>query len=232
MIDAKLPGRAEVLVTGYFRGRKLSDEFTIRVNVTPTLFVDQVRFDLWLLKAKEDSVSAAPVFSGVFNAGLQGQFAEGCINGDYYPLVPFTSGSLSLTEDGLDVPFFRILGELVPAGGSLTVSCSLLSSDFKIHKQSRQALERGYPPAVTPLGYLMFFAGCGLDLRCLRHVEGGQDSSWRLQGFKPLDQEQGRRKGIMLIRELHQFIATEAENDELARGCRFKAFALIEKLRT
>jgi hypothetical protein len=52
---------------------------------------------------------------------------------------------------------------------------------------------------------------------------------WKIQGFKPLNAEETRRFGVALIREMHQFMARQSEDDELARQCRLRAFTMIER---
>jgi hypothetical protein len=145
--------------------------------------------------------------------------------------VSFQSINISLTQTGLDVPLFKILGELVPAGGSFLVSYTPSSDESRAHKETEQGLRRGYPPVVTPLGYLLFLAGCGTRLKDQR-IQDGRGGSGKVQGFKPLDAEERKRKGLSLIRELHQFIAAKSEDDELARAGRTRAFATIEKIQT
>jgi hypothetical protein len=169
------------------------------------------------------------VFSGIFNQGRQ-THSTGCVDGDYFENVSFQSIKLSLTDTGLDVPLFKILGELVPGGGSFLVSYTPNSDESRAHNQTKQALERLYPPVVTPLGYLLFLADCWIGIKDKRSTKDGGDGLAKLQGFKALNAEESKRKGLSLIRELHQFFGTKFENDELARACRTRAFAAIEKI--
>jgi hypothetical protein len=202
----------------------------LSTRISPALLAGRVQFDC-LLKTQEGALSTAVVFSGSFNEGGH-DLSPGCVDGDYFENVAFQSINISLTQTGLDVPLFMILGELVPAGGRFLVSYTPSSDGSRAHKETEQGLRRGYPPAVTPLGYLLFLAGCGTRLKDQRYTEDGRDGSGKLQGFKPLNAEERKRKGLSLIRELHQFIAAKSEDDELARACRTRAFATIEKIQT
>lgn len=171
-------------------------------------------------------MSAGPVFSGIL---IRGQSRlVGCVDGAYFENATFPFGSILLNDGGLDATLFGFLGELVPAGESFTVSYSHAGRESKVHKQTIQALNRGYPAVVTPLGYLLFLAGCGMGLKNL-HPRNPRESSGKLQGFKALNSADLKKKGLRLIRELHKFMGTQKENDGLARECRLRAFAAIEK---
>jgi hypothetical protein len=217
---------AEAAIRRSLEGRKLSNNLTLQTKTNPTLLTGQLHFEVYLLGGREGVLSAAPVFSGIL---IRGQARlVGCVDGDYFENAAFPSGSISLNDGGLDATIFGILGELVPAGGSFTVSYSHAGRDSKVHKQTSQALGRGYPPVVTPLGYLLFQADCGIRLKNL-HPRNPRESSGKLQGFKALNSGDLKKKGMQLIRELHQFMGSQAEDDELTRTCKLRAFAAIEK---
>lgn len=211
--------------------RRLSNEITLTTKISPTLIAGRVYFDC-LLRNQQEILSTTSVFSGIFNQGRQDPSA-GCVDGDYFENVAFRSINISLTEAGLDVPLFKVLGELVHAGGSFLVSYTSVSDESRVHKQTEQALAKGYPPVVAPLGYLLFLAGCGVKLKDRRAAtDDKRNEPSKLQGFKALNTEERKKKGLSLIRELHQFIGSRPENDELARACRTRAFATIEKIQT
>ena len=207
--------------------RNLSSEIMLSTKTSPALLSGQLQFDC-LLENRWGIMSSAPVFSGIFNQGRQTP-SMGCVDGDYFENVSIQSIKLSLTDTGLDVPLFKILGELVPGGGSFQVSYLPNSDESRTHNQTKQALQRRYPPVVTSLGYLLFLADCGIGIKDRHSAEDGGGFG-KLQGFKAFNSEESKRKGLSLVRELHQFLGTKFESDELARACRTRAFAAIEKI--
>ena len=229
-MSAKQLKEAEVILKQKLNQRKLSNEIMLSTKTSPALLAGRVQFDC-LLKTQQGTLSTAAVFSGSFSQGRQ-DFSPGCVDGDYFEHVTFQSINISLTDTGLDVPLFKILGELVPSEGSFLVSYTPSSNESRAHEETKQALERGYPPVVTPLGYLLFLAGCGMRLKDRRYMQDGRGGSGKLQGFKPLNAEERKRRDLSLIRELHQFVSTKSEDDELARACRTRGFATIEKIQT
>jgi len=228
-LSEKKLNASEAVLRQQLNQRKLSNEITLSTKTTPTSLRGRVYFDC-LLKNGQGVFSTEAVFSGIFE---QQDPVPGCVDGDYTENVRFQVINISLTDTRLDVPLFKILGELVPAGGSFLVSYNPTSNNSRVHKETKQALDRGYPPVATPLGYLLFLAGCGIGLKDSHSTEYGSGESAKLQGFKALNSEERKRKGLSLIRELHQFIGTSSEaDDELARACKTRAFATIEKIQS
>jgi len=119
----------------------------------------------------------------------------------YDPLVEFDGEKLDVAARGLDRRLFRMLGSLLPPGGHLMV---------EYESPSQQATERilglGYPLAASPLGCLLLAAGC-LSLRDWYIAEGGREGPRKLQGFKPLDVEQGRERAAALVASLRELLA-------------------------
>jgi hypothetical protein len=109
---------------------------------------------------------------------------------------------LDLAARGLDRRLFRLLGQLIPPGGHLMVEY-----ESEGQRLTQRMLTLGVPPVATPLGYLLFLSGCGASLRDWYISEGGREGARKLQGFKPLDAEDARRKGRSMAEELRQFLA-------------------------
>ena len=98
----------------------------------------------------------------------------------------------------VEVRLFRLLGGLVPAGGSLMVEYESPGLE-----ETAAILALGYHPACTPLGYALLAAGC-LSFRDWYIPEGGLEGPRKLQGFKPLDEEGRRQRADALLRTLGQ----------------------------
>jgi len=119
----------------------------------------------------------------------------------YRPVLRFAGQVSDLAIEGLDGKLFEMLSELVPPGGHMMVEY-----DSPGHRVSERMLTRGYPPAVSPLGYLMFRAGCR-SYRDWYISEGGREGPRKLQGFKPLNEDIRREKEEQLRKELNAFLS-------------------------
>jgi hypothetical protein len=218
------------ILTEYFRGTEISPEFTLRISVRPARVVKQAYFEIQLADKRRKSSSKDPIFTGLFSTGRGSQSIQGWVDGDYFDSARFSDGTrLSLSEASLDTEFFKLLGGLVPSGGSLMVSYSLFRNESNIHSDTRLGLDRGYPPAVTPLGFLLFEAGCGMGFKDWYFAEGGREGPEKLQGFKPIDSETAKQKANLMLHELRAF-ANHLHDDDLARACRSRADRVIREL--
>ncbi len=122
----------------------------------------------------------------------------------YEPAVSFGGARLDLPAAGLDLPLFQALSELVPAGGHI-----MCEYDSPGQQPAARILTLGYPPATSPLGYLLFQAGCR-SYRDWYISEGGREGPRKLQGFKPLNPEIARDKSEKLRQELVAFLSRPA----------------------
>jgi len=112
----------------------------------------------------------------------------------------------------------RQLGGLIPPGGHL-----MLEYESAHARSTERMLSLGLPPVATPLGYLMFLAGCGASFRDWYISEGGREGPRRPQGFKPLDAASAAAKAEATAQELRAFLAlppseNRREWDALARN--------------
>jgi hypothetical protein len=191
-------------------------------------FSEQAHFTLHLTQDGDGSLD--PVFAGLFSSGRASQNIHGWVDGDYFDMALFSDGTkFSLSESNVDVELFKILGDLVPPGGSLMVSYSLFSKESKVHRDTKRALDRGYPPAVTPIGFLLFLAGCGVGFKDWYFAEGGREGPEKLQGFKAIDSNAVREKAELTLRELSRFSSAPTE-DELGQMCKLKAEYVMREL--
>lgn len=214
----------------YFRGKKVSDEFGIHISANPVRFSEQAHFTLHMVQEPDGERSLDPIFVGLFSAGRASQNIRGWVDGDYFETALFRGEKrVSLTEGLLDIELFKILGELVPPGGSFMVSYSLFSKESRIHRETKRGLDRGYPPAVTPLGFLLFLAGCGMGFKDWYFAEGGREGPEKLQGFKAIDPQAAKQKTRELLQELRIFSAVP-EEDDLGQTCKLRAEQVVQEL--
>lgn len=143
----------------------------------------------------------------------QRAFAQGLHNSGRYPAYnwielvrydarpAFEGDSVDLAATGLDRQLFRWLGDLLPPGGHIMVEYESPSQ-----RDSERILTLGYPAAASPLGALLLAAGC-LSLRDWYIPEGGREGPRKLQGFKPLTEEQAGQRARALADALGEFLA-------------------------
>ena len=103
---------------------------------------------------------------------------------------------LDLWATGLDRPLFAALSELVPTGGHI-----MCEYDSPTHKATERILTLRYPPAASPIGYVMFKVGVR-SYRDWYISEGGREGPRKLQGFKPWNEEIAAEKTAALKAEL------------------------------
>jgi hypothetical protein len=112
--------------------------------------------------------------------------------------------SLSGAEPGASPAhsaLFAALREFAPAGGHI-----MAEYDSPTHRGTGRILTLRYPPATSPIGYLMFEQG----IRSYRDwyiSEGGREGPRKLQGFVPLNEEIAVEKTGALRQEIEALLA-------------------------
>ena len=193
-------------------------------------YLEQKLFRIWLVD--DDGCSSKdPVFEGIYSSGRPSQGIKGWIDGDYHEEAELEGREVILPLKGLDRALFKQLGRMIPEGGSLMVSYAMFSGEGKVHRETRMGLDRGIPPVTTPLGSLLFEAGCGLHVRDWYIPEGGREGPPKLQGHNPIDEEEARRWRERLRGELELFLETEKGlGDEVREEARSKATRILKSL--
>jgi hypothetical protein len=214
----------------YFRGKRIHPEFGLRVVANRTRYVEQASFNIQLVEERSGNVASPSAFSGLYSAGRKSQAIHGWVDGDYFDQIVLSNGTyFRLSDASLDIELFKLLGGLIPRGGSLMVSYSLFSNESMIHKETKLGLDRDYPPVVTPLGFLLFEAGCGMGFKDWYFAEGGREGPEKLQGFKALNSDIAKQKADHLLSELRAF-TNRTPYDHFAETCRSTAEKLIIEL--
>ncbi len=144
----------------------------------------------------------------------------------YQGAPAFEGDVIELADKGRARRLFRSLSELVPPGGHLMVEY-----ESPGQRESVRLLALGYPPATTPLGRLLFQAGCR-SFRDWYISEGGREGPRKLQGFKPLNQTNAEERTAALRREVEERLAgpESPRHGEWGRTARRLAKAVLEEL--
>jgi len=209
-------------------GARLGD-YRLLVLLGPKNNVGSRYFHLFLADA-DRRLADEPLALGLYNSG---RFpAYNWIELTQYRPVQWVAGHISdLAGEGLDRKLFETLSELVPPGGHMMVEY-----DSPGQRVSERMLTRGYPAVASPLGFLMFRAGCR-SYRDWYISEGGREGPRKLQCFKPLNEDIRREKEAQLREELNAFLARSegsARDEwlELARRNAREVLAALEERHT
>lgn len=224
--------------TGDFRSNPLAfldgsplDGFTLKVYLGPNNRFGAVYFQLRL----QDGAGreSEPLLLGLLSRGEYPAY-NWIETVFFHHRLTFAATEMSmatavdLRETGLERPIFQLLAGLLPPGGHLMVEY-----DGPEQEETRLGLERGIPPSATPLGSLLFHIGCGSSFKDWYFAEGGSEGPRKLQGFKPLDQEQASLQANRLAEELKTFLETQSAEiqDPLEHKARERARDILQGLK-
>ena len=146
------------------------------------------------------------------------------------PKVEFYSGeevSFNIAPKGRTQQLFKYLADLLPPGGHMMVEY-----DSPEQQDTARSLALGIPPIATPLGYMLFLAGCGAGFRDWYFAEGGSEGPRKLQGYKALDSRHARMKAKEIVQELRDFLGGQPSRTapELEKAARERALAVLRTL--
>lgn len=204
-------------------GLALGDYSTIAL-LGPKNAVGSRYFRLFLADAG-GNLAEEQLALGLFGAGPYPAFNWVELT-QYEELVHSGGKALDLWQTGLERPLFEAMSSLLPPGGHL-----MAEYDSPSHKPTERILTLRYPPACSPIGYLMFEAGVR-SYRDWYISEGGREGPRKLQGFKPLNEEIAREKAALLRTDLESALAppenaAHGEWGKLARELAAKVLAEI-----
>ena len=120
------------------------------------------------------------------------------------PEIQISGRDISLAETDIEL-LFGYLSEMIPPGGHIMVEY-----ESELWSDTRRALDCGIPPVLTPLGFLMFKAGCGVAFKNWYFAEGGSEGPRKLQGYKALNREHRIAREKDISTEIQAFIDKEA----------------------
>ena len=144
----------------------------------------------------------------------------------YQPAPATGCEAADLRAAAQEEALFRALAELVPPGGHLMVEY-----DSPAQRQSERILTLDYPPVTSPLGYLLFRAGCR-SFRDWYISEGGREGPRKLQGYKPLNEKLAKERTAALRRQVQELLARPQtpQHGEHGRTARRLAAAVLGEL--
>ncbi len=207
-------------------------EYRIHVEIVGRArYFDQRDFALYLIDAR-GSQSNTPVFRGRFNAGRPSIYVPAWIDGEFVEITTDDRGQKTEDESASSVTqaIAERLGALIPPGGRLWFAYEAFDGEGELMRETRAALNARVPLIATPIGYLLFCAGCWIGLRDWDIPEGGREGPRKLQGNKPLNAEHARQRAREIVPLLEQFI--QNAQTEIERRARTRAQVMLPALRS
>lgn len=179
------------------------------------------------LRDSSDEVSREPVVLGLHHQGKYPSYNWIEVI-SLSPRVSFESGKAVDISMAETQQLFQYLAKLIPPGGHMMVEY-----DSPEQQETARSLALGIPPVATPLGYMMFLAGCGDSFKDWHFAEGGCEGPRKLQGYKALDEQHAERRANETVAELNAFLARTSEEgiSELEKAARDRALAVLNKLK-
>lgn len=126
----------------------------------------------------------------------------------YRAQLPLGDGREVEVPEGIMLQLIVALAEQVPSGGSL-----VFEYDSPPLSNTADALAAGVPPVATPLGGMLYAAGCGVAFRDHGTAAGGRIGARRLQGFRAIDDVHVHRRGVETLDALEGYMARARDLD-------------------
>ncbi|MSP22129.1 MAG: DUF1122 domain-containing protein [Dehalococcoidia bacterium] len=195
-------------------GAEVGEDVRLEVHLGPRNHVGSTYFRVYLVTETFGAV-VEPLIFGLQNSGPYPGYNWLEVI-EWRDVLPLSDGRTVEVPAGIERQVFRRLGELVPAGGHLMVEY-----DSPGRVITAKALYLKVPPAATPLGALLAAAGCGDAFRDWYISEGGREGPRKLQGFKAMNAEHARTRGIEAIASLEAFLERDDDIDwDVLAQCR------------
>jgi len=202
-------------------GKKLGGYLIHVGNVSRGRFIEETNFELYL-KTIDGETSENPMVKGKYFSG-RGKLYKPWLDIYYYNLVKFKSKIENISEGGLGEKLFKHLSDLLPPGSHIMVV-------YVDHEETRKGLERGIPAPATPIGYLLWKSGFTW-FKDWYFAEGGLEGDVKLQGNKPLKDEDKQKNLLEIYKVLEEFLKKEKSEDKLFARAREKAKKVIASIK-
>ena len=193
-----------------FVGRAFEDQIFLDVEIGPKNNIGAEYFKLFLNVNNQRSLE--PLILGLINTGKYpgNNWLEILV---YRSALFFSDSSQFIVSEKLELDFFEKLGDLIPSGGHM-----MIEYDSNIRRLTARSLLVGVPPDATPVGRLLYIAGCGFSIRDWYIPEGGREGMRKLQGFKPLDRNHQISSAVKRIGVIKSYIDSELDIEWDLRG--------------
>jgi hypothetical protein len=212
----QMPGNDSIDI---IEGKELDGFYLQLGNVTPGRFTEETKFECYL-RTIDGKTSRNPVVQGRLFSG-RGGFYRPWIEIYYFEHAAFESSTVDLSETGLDKKLFAALSSLLPPGAHFMVV-------YQNHEETREGLEHGFPASTTPIGYLLWKSGCTW-FKDWYFAEGFREGDVKLQGNKPLNEQNRRNNLLEARRELADFLKKDME-DRIFQEARRRAKELLDSI--
>ena len=190
-------------------------------NLSRGRFIEETNFELYL-KAIDGETSENPAVKGKYFSG-RGKFYKPWLEIYYDNRVKFRSSKIvDLSERRLDEKLFKHLSDLLPSGAHIMVV-------YLDHEETRKGLEQGVPASATPIGYLLWKSGCTW-FKDWYFAEGFWEGDVKLQGNKPLNEENRRKDLLETRKKLSEFLKKEKGEEKLFLGARKRAEDVLKDI--
>jgi len=202
-------------------GKQLNSYVLHVDNLSRGRFIEETNFELYL-KAIDRESSENPTVKGKYFSG-RGEFYKPWLEIYYYNRVKFKSSKIvDLSEKGLDEKLFKHLSDLLPPDAHIMVI-------YLNHEETRKGLEQGVPAPATPIGYLLWKSGCTW-FKDWYFAEGFWEGDVKLQGNKPLNEENRRKDLLETRKELTDFLKKEKGKEKLFLDARKRAEDMLKDI--
>lgn len=203
-------------------GRMLGD-FALSVSLGPTSRFGARYFALYVAQPAFAS-GDEPVATGLHNSGPLPTYNWIEIAETRERVALPEGGEASIGEGGLQ-RLFEMLVDLIPAGGHIMVEY-----DSRERAETARCLSLGVPPLATPLGEMLFRAGCGAHFKDWQIAEGGGEGPRKLQAYKPPAPEHAERWERSAASQLAEFLEGPEPTSDAVRSARARAKRLLREL--
>ncbi|MBI51761.1 MAG: hypothetical protein CL779_00895 [Chloroflexi bacterium] len=181
----------------------IDGDFSFEILIGPSNSIGANYFSIFL--KKENTVSLEPIILGLFNSGIYpGYNWLEIIN--FKKQIAFDKNQLLEVSEQAELEIFANLGKILPPGGHL-----MIEYESAYRRLTARSLLVGVPPDATPVGRLLYIAGCGYSIKNWYIPEGGREGLRKLQGFKPLDRQHQIITAKKQINILNQYINSDQD---------------------